>query len=545
LGARRVSADASADEADYVIVGAGTAGCVLANRLSADPTCRVTVVEAGGEDRSPWIGMPAGVARLFTHARLVWPYETEPEPQLGGRRLYWPRGRVVGGTSSINGMTYVRGHPADYDHWASLAGAGWSFEALLPYFRRLESHPLGPSHWHGADGPVRIGAVSYRHPLSERFREAMINTGVPDNPDTNGATQEGVGFNQVMMVDGRRVSAATAYLAPVRNRANLRVVTHALVRRIVVDDGRATGVELRHGGATRVLRARREVLVCAGTVASPQLLQLSGIGPAGLLRSLGIAVVADRAEVGRNLHEHVRTQVVVRTRVPSFNQESRGLALVRHVAAYALRRRGLLTATASQVNAFVRSSPDVARPDLQVVFRPMSGDYVGRRFASHPFPGVMAMVGLSRPRSRGHVMSRSADPAIAPRIVTGHLADPADADLLLRGLRLVRRVFATPPFRDAVDLEVQPGAGIEDGPALLAYIHANASSLFHAVGTCAMGIQGDAVVTPELRVRGVDRLRVVDASVMPAVPTGNTCAPVMMLAEKAADLIIGATGRPG
>ena len=528
------------DVADYVIVGAGTAGCVLANRLTADPACQVIVLEAGPEARSPWIRIPAGVSRLFAHPRLVWRYDTEPEPQLGNRRLYWPRGRVVGGTSSINGMTYVRGHPADYERWASVAGDGWSFDALLPYFRRLEAHPLGPSHWHGADGPVRIGGVTDPHPLSVAFRAAMLAAGIADNPDYNGATQDGVAFNQLMMVDGRRVSAATAYLDPVRGRANLRVVTNALARRVVVEDGRAVGVAIEQHGAHRVVRARREVLVCAGTVASPQLLQLSGIGPAGALRALGIPVVADRAQVGRNLQEHVRTQVVLRTRVPSFNQDSRGVALVRHVATYALRRRGLLTATASQVNAFVRSSPAAPRPDLQIVFRPLSGDYVGRRFASHRFPGVMVMVGLSRPESRGVIALRSADPGVAPAIVTGHLTHPQDARLLLGGLRFVRSVCATPPLRALVDAEMQPGRGVDDDEALLAYIHANASSLFHAVGTCAMGRDDDAVVTESLTVRGVAGMRVVDASVMPFVPTGNTCAPVMMLAEKAADLVIDA-----
>jgi choline dehydrogenase len=538
-----VSVGAADDVADYVIVGAGTAGCVLANRLTADPACQVIVLEAGPEARSPWIRMPAGVSRLFTHPRLVWRYETEPEPQLGNRRLYWPRGRVVGGTSSINGMTYVRGHPADYERWASVAGDGWSFDALLPYFRRLEAHPLGPSHWHGADGPVRIGGVTEPHPLSVAFRAAMINAGVADNPDYNGATQDGVAFNQLMMVDGRRVSAASAYLEPVRARRNLRVMTKAVARRIVVAEGRAAGVEIVRNGTRRVVRARREVLLCAGTVASPQLLQLSGIGPAAVLRALGVEVVADRAQVGRNLQEHVRTQVVLRTRVPSFNQDSRGLALMRHVATYALQRRGLLTATASQVNAFVRSAPDAPRPDLQIVFRPLSGDYVGRRFASHRFPGVMAMVGLSRPESRGSIALRSTDPAEPPAIVTGHLTQPHDARLLLRGLRFVRRVCATAPFNALVDTEMQPGTGVDDDDALLAYIHANASSLFHAVGTCAMGRDDDAVVTESLTVRGVAGLRVVDASVMPFVPTGNTCAPVMMVAEKAADLVIDSARR--
>ena len=526
-------------EADYVIVGAGTAGCVLAQRLSADPSCRVVVLEAGREARSPWIGIPAGVAKLFAHPRLVWPYATDPEPQLGGRSLYWPRGKVVGGTSSINGMTYVRGQQEDYDAWAALLGAQWSFEALLPYFRRLENHPLGPSHWHGRGGPVSIGVVSYRHPLSEAFHAAMVAAGVPDNDDWNGPVQEGVAFNQVMMQDGRRVSAASAYLAPARSRANLQVITQATARRIVFDGRRASGVAYEHGGTTRVIRAAREVLLCAGTVASPQLLLLSGVGEAAHLRTLGIDVVLDRPAVGRNLQEHVRTQVVLRTRVRTLNQESRGLPLLAHALRYAVGRRGLLTSTASQVNAFVRSGDDVERPDLQIVFRPASGDYRGRRFVSHAFPGVMAMAGLLRPRSRGFLALRSADPRAHPRIVSGHLIDAEDTERLVRGIRFLRRACALAPFAAHVDAEIQPGADVRDDDALRAYVRGNANSQFHAVGTCAMGPHEDAVTTPELRVRGIDALRVVDASVMPLVPSGNTCAPVLMLAEKAADLVTG------
>ena len=524
-------------EADVVIVGTGTAGCVLANRLSADATCRVIAIEAGPADVDPWIGIPAGVARLFAHSRLTWQYHTAAEAQLAGRSLYWPRGKVLGGTSSINGMTYVRGQAADYDAWAGIAGDGWSYAAVLPYFRRLESHPLGPSAWHGDEGPVRIGSITHRHVLSDAFLAAMIAAGVPRNDDYNGASQEGVSFNQVMMRDGRRVSAASAYLAPARGRANLEVLTHALVRRVVFESRRAIGVEIERFGRRGVVRARREVVLCAGTIASPQLLMLSGIGPADDLQRLGIPIVADRERVGRDMQEHVRASVVVRTLVPTLNQEGRGIALLREVLRYAVRRRGLLTATASQVNAFVRSTEDAARPDITVVFRPASGDYVGTRFVPHAFAGVMAMVGVMRPRSRGSVSLASADPHASPTIVTGHLTAPEDADLLLRGLRLLRRVFATAPLRDLVDAEVQPGDAVTDDDALLGYVRASANSLFHATGTCAMGLDARAVVTPMLQVRGVEGLRVVDASVMPNVPSGNTCAPVLMVAEKAADLI--------
>jgi choline dehydrogenase len=526
-------------EADYVIVGTGTAGCVLANRLSADPACQVLAIEAGPEDASPWIRIPAGVAKLFTHPRLVWPYETEPEAQLGGRTLYWPRGKVIGGTSSINGMTYVRGQADDYDGWATLAGPEWSYEAVLPYFRRLEDHPLGPSRWHGVGGPVRVGFVAYRHRVSEAFHAALVAAGVPANDDYNGPRQEGVSFNQVMMHGGRRVSAASAYLDPVRNRPNLRVLTRTAARRILFEGRRAVGVEVMRVRTRDTVRARREVLLCAGAIASPQLLMLSGVGPGSALQDLGIHVVAPCDAVGRDLQEHVRTQLVVRTRVATFNQEAHGVALLRHVLRYATQRRGLLTATASQVNAFVRSSAEITRPDITIVFRPASGDYRGRRFVSHDFPGVMAMVGLMRPRSRGSVSLRSADPHDPPSIVSGHLVDPDDFVPLLRGVRLLRRVLATAPLQALVAAEVQPGDAVQDDAALQDYVKSNANSLFHAVGTCAMGLDGRTVTTPQLRVRGVEGLRVIDASVMPAIPSGNTCAPVLMVAEKAADLILG------
>ena len=529
--------DAEAIDVDYVIVGGGTAGCVLANRLSADGRTRVALLEAGPEDHSRWIRMPAGVVKLFTHPRLVWPYETDPEPQLSERRLYWPRGKVLGGTSSINGMTYVRGQPQDCDAWAAIAGAQWSFDAVLPCFRRIEDHPLGPSHWHGRGGPVQIGTVTYRHAASIAFHAAMVAVGVPDNPDYNGETQDGVSFNQVMMHDGRRVSAASAYLAPARNRANLRVVTGARVHRIVFDRQRATGVVFDQRGTRGHAHASREVILCAGTIASPELLMRSGVGPGALLQRLGIVVIADRAWVGRNLQEHVRVQVVARTRNATFNQESRGFALARHAVRYAIARRGLLTSTASQVNAFIRSGADVERPDLQIVFRPASGDYRGRRFVGHRFPGVMAMAGLLRPRSRGHVELRSGDIEVSPRIVTGHLLDGDDTERLVRAIRFLRSVFATAPLAEQVQSEMQPGSDMQDDAALRAYVHATANSLFHAVGTCAMGLHADAVTDPQLRVRGVEALRVVDASVMPLVPSGNTCAPVLMIAEKAADLI--------
>ncbi len=531
------------DDADYVIVGGGTAGCVLANRLSADPDCRVVVLEAGDDDTSPWISMPAGVAKLFHHPRLNWRYQTEPEQALGGRTLYWPRGKVLGGTSSINGMTYVRGQDSDYDAWSLLTAGAWSWASVLPYFKRLEDRPFGAPEFRGGGGPLKIGWVSEPHPLAEAFLRSSVAAGVARNHDYNGPSQEGISYSQVMMRDGVRSSAASAYLAPVRGRANLQVLTNSLVRRIVIEDGRAAGVEFERDSQVQTIRARREILVCGGTIASPQLLMLSGIGDARTLAALGIPVVADRPAVGRNMQEHVRAQLVYRTKIPSLNQEARGLRLAGQVARYAWRKRGLLANTASQVNGFVRSSIDVDRPDLQLVFRPSSGDYREGRFVIHDYPGVMAMVGLLCPRSRGHVTLRAADPHAPPSIVAGHLTDEADYDPLIRGVKLMRRIFATAPLANDVEDEVRPGTNVSDDAALRSYIRDTADSLYHAVGTCAMGSDPASVTTPELRVRGIDALRVVDASVMPLVPSGNTTAAVLMVAERAADLLLGRDAR--
>ncbi len=529
--------DAPALAADYVIIGGGTAGCVLANRLSSDPACQVVVIEAGDEDTSRWIAMPAGIAKLYAHKRLNWRYHTEPEPALGGRRLYWPRGKVLGGTSSINGMTFVRGQPADYDGWGAIAGDMWSWSEVLPYFKRFEDSPFGTREFRGSGGPLRIGPVVAPHSLSRAFLEACIASGIPFNDDYNGASPEGIAFNQVMMRDGVRVSAASAYLAPVRDRANLRVFTNALVRRITTDNGRATGVEFERDHGVEMIGARREVLLCGGTIASPQLLLLSGIGDVAALSALGITPVIDRPAVGRNLQEHVRAQVAFRTTVPSFNRDARGLRLLRQVIEYLRHHKGLLSVTASQVNGFVRSSPEVERPDLQLVFRPSSGDYRDGRFVIHKYQGVMAMAGLLQPKSRGHIALRSADPRAQPSIVAAHLTDAADVEPLIRGIELLRRVFATAPLRELVADEVRPGAQIDGEAGLREYVYATADSLYHAVGTCAMGTAADSVTTPELRVRGIDALRVIDASVMPLVPSGNTTAAVLMVAERAADLI--------
>ena len=535
--AARAGTPADRVEAEYVIVGGGTAGCVLAQRLSAERACRWWWSRPAEEDTSPWIAIPAGMAKLYRHPTLNWRYQTEPEAALGGRALYWPRGKVLGGTSAQNGMTFVRGHPADFDAWARIAGPAWSWRRVLPYFRRLEDSPLGDPALRGRGGPVALGGIAAPHPLSRAFLAAAAATGMTVLDDYNGARQEGIGYTQVTMRAGRRVTAASAYLASARARPDLTVLTNAHVRRIGFDGTRATHVEIERGGETRRIVARREVLLCAGTVGSPELLLRSGIGDARDLAALGLAVVADRAEVGRGLQEHVRVQLVYRTRVPSYNRDARGWRLVREAARYVLLRRGLLASTGSEVNGFVRLRDERERPGLQLVFRPSSGDYRGGRYVVHGFDAVMAMASLLHPASRGRIALRSGDPHAAPAITVGHLTAPGDVDALLEGVRRLRRIFATAPLAALIAEEVRPGAAADDDAALRRFVVATADSAYHAVGTCAMGTDGQAVVTPDLRVRGVTGLRVVDASVMPTLPTGNTVAAVYMLAERAADLI--------
>ncbi|WP_431281422.1 GMC family oxidoreductase [Humitalea sp. 24SJ18S-53] len=505
-------------DADTIIIGGGTAGCVLAARLSEDPGHRVLLLEAGPPDRNPWIHIPAGVSKLIAHPVLNWRLRTAPE--ANGRDLYWPSGKMLGGSSSLNGMTYIRGQAEDYDEWAV---PGWSAADVLPVFDALEADPFS------------VGEITYRHPMPELARQAALAIGIPHNEDFNGATQAGVGWYRVAMRNGRRMSAATAYLAPARGRKNLEVVTGAQVSRIVFDQGRASGVMFGDG---QTATARKNVVLCAGAVGSPHLLQVSGIGDGAHLQGLGVPVVADVPEVGRNLQEQVRAEFHMRCRHPTFNQEARFPRLVGHVLRYALARRGLLTTTGSQVAMFLCSGPDVARPDTQINIRPASGEYRGNAgFTLHDFPGATAFACNLRPASRGHVLAASADARVAPRITANLLADPADLRPVLHGIRVLRRLIATEPLRSEVVEELRPGAAIQTDEALEAHVRDVALPLYHAAGTCRMGTDAGSVLDAELRVRGVAGLRVVDASVMPRVTSGNTMAPVLMIAEMAARMM--------
>jgi choline dehydrogenase len=535
-----------ADVFDYVIVGAGSAGCVLANRLSADPRHTVLLLEAGGPDNSLWLKVPIGYGHSFFNPAVNWMYRTEPDPQLGGRCGYWPRGKVLGGSSSINAMVFVRGQPGDFDDWAAAGNPGWGWDDVLPYFRRMEDFdgPSGP--WRGRGGPLHVSDVSAQvHSLCARYLQAAGEIGLPFNPDLNGSCPEGVGINQITTRAGWRESSATAYLRPARRRPNLEVRTRAHVTTLVVDaQGQACGAMLQRGPRREQVMARRELILAAGAIGSPQLLLLSGFGPQDELRALGIAPVADLPAVGRYLQDHLCIDHFYRARLPTLNNELGSWAgRVRQGLRYVFGRRGALALSVNQGGGFVRSSPHVPRPDLQLYFSPLS--YLraspGRRrlMAPDPYPGFMLSVQPCRPSSRGSIRLRSPDPAQAPLIEPNSLDTEKDRQELLEGARLMRRLSTAPALRELIEAELHPGPQVQGEQDLLADVRARASTVFHPAGTCRMGPdRRAAVVDARLRVHGQARLRVVDASVFPNLTSGNLNAPTLMLAERASDLIL-------
>lgn len=522
---------------DYVIVGAGSAGCVLANRLAARRELRVLLLEAGGRDSSPFIHMPAGIARLAGNSRVDWGYYTEPEPHLLGRRLYWPRGRVLGGSSSINAMCYTRGHPGDYDEWARLADEQWSYANVLPYFVKSEGQAHSESKYHGADGPLSVESLKFRNPLSEVFVAAGVERGLERNPDFNGPRQDGVGFYQVTQCNGRRCSSARAYLRPASSLPNLSVSTRCLVTRVLFRGARAIGVEYRRDGEMRTVYAEREVILSAGAVASPQLLLLSGVGPPDTLRGFGIPVIVPSADVGRCLHDHLDFCTLYKCTRPitydfsAWQEAAVGLR-------YLFTRSGPGVTNVAEAGAFVRTGLATdERPDVQLHFVPAQLDDHGRnRLPGHGFT-VHACV--LRPASRGWITLRSNRPDDKPVIQANYLSAGADMDVMLEGIALSREIVhaqAFAPFRGA---EVFPGEGAHTRQELETMVRRKAETIYHPAGSCRMGNDAGAVVDTQLRVRGAEALRVVDASVMPRLIGGNTNAPTIMIAEKAADALLG------
>lgn len=533
---------------DYVIVGAGSAGCVLANRLSADPALRVALIEAGPDDRNPLIHLPFGVVALVRGWFANWKFWSEPQAHLGGRRTYQPRGKTLGGCSSINATVCTRGHAWDYDHWASLGCEGWSYVEVLPYFRRSESYhaPLAERDhpFHGREGPLQVSERRYTNPLSEVFVTAAVQAGERRNEDFNGAEQEGVGQFKVFQKDGLRCSNARAYLGKeVRRRPNLDILTGAQVTRVLIEQGRAVGVRLRVAGdEEQELRARREVILSAGAFQSPQLLMLSGIGPRAELERHGIPLVQELPGVGENLQDHLEVIIETRERsrlALSFHPSS----LLRSLWALLLflfARRGSLTSNGPEAGGFFRSTPEEPRPDLQWHFGPFPNLSHGLNL--RPMLrgyGYIAYLYELRPRSRGRVGLHSPDPLAPPRIDPNYLAEDGDVRKLVAGLRRTREVLAQPAFAPHRGEELSPGAALQTDAELAEWVRRNAETTYHPVGTCKMGVDAMAVVDPQLRVRGIAGLRVVDASVMPTLVGSNTNAPTTMIAEKAADLILG------
>jgi choline dehydrogenase len=525
-------------EFDYIIVGAGSAGCVLANRLSADGKNSVLLLEAGPKDRNIWIHVPLGYGRLFKAKSVNWMYQTEPEPELGGRTVFQPRGKVLGGSSSINGLLYVRGQHEDYDRWRQRGNEGWGYEDVLPYFKKAEHQQRGPDDFHGVGGPLPVSDLGHVDPLSAAFIAAAAETGIPKNPDFNGATQEGAGYFQTTTRYGRRASTAVAYLRPAKARDNLHIETSALAQRVVFNGRRAEAVQYRKQGSLRTARARKEVLVCGGAYNSPQLLQLSGVGPAELLRKHGIDVVFDAPGVGHDLQDHLQVRVVMRcsqrmTLNDVINSPSRRiLAGLR----YAALRTGPLSIAAGTSGAFFKTNPRLSTPDIQIHFLPFSTDKMGEKL--HLFSGFSASVCQLRPESRGSLRIRSADPAAPPEIRINYLSTEVDRTTNVEGLKMLRKILQAPALRPYVVDEVDPGIKVTTDEELLDYCRQRGSTIYHPTSTCRMGADPLAVVDQRLRVRGLEGLRVVDASVMPDLVSGNTNAAIIMIAEKASDMIL-------
>jgi choline dehydrogenase len=531
---------------DYIIVGAGSAGCVLANRLTASGAHRVLLLEAGGSDRSPWIQVPIGYGRTFNDPRYNWMYEAQPDPTLDNRVGFWPRGKVLGGSSSINAMVYVRGQPGDFDDWAAAGNPGWSYRELLPYFRKLEDHAWGASEFHGAGGPVHVSDVSASvHPLCMTFLEACRTLDIPYTRDFNGAQTEGAGLWHVTIKHGVRVSTSNAYLRPIMRRANLTVQQHALATRLLFDGTQSTGVEYLQHGARHTAQARREVIVAAGAINSPQLLELSGVGDATLLKRFDIPVIVDVPAVGRGLQDHLAVNYYYRSRVPTLNNQlapwyGKLWAALRYAAA----RRGPLAMSVNQAGVFLRSRPQLTRPNLHIYFNPASYSTttIGSRrrlLNPDPYAGFLMSFNTCRPKSRGSVHIRSRDALEAPAIVPNSLGAEEDVRDVSDGARVLRRFASATPLAEVIEAEREPGAAVQSDEDTVADFRRRAGTVFHASCTCAMGPDArHAVVDARLRVHGVGGLRIADASIFPNLTSGNTNAPTMMVAEKAADLIL-------
>jgi choline dehydrogenase len=521
---------------DYIIIGAGSAGCVMANRLSEQAEKSVLLIEAGGQDINPWIHIPVGYFKTMHNPATDWCYVTEPDKGIAGRQLQWPRGKVLGGSSSLNGLLYVRGQAEDYDRWESLGNKGWSFKGVLPYFKKSEDQENGESEYHGVGGPLKVSDLRLRRPIAEFFIKAATEVGIPFNDDYNGADQEGVAYFQQTAHKGFRWSTAKGFLRPVRKRANLTVLTKAQVSRVIVEDNKAVGVEYRKGGKTGVVRCRDEVVLSAGAIGSPQILQLSGIGPAALLEKVGVPLIKDLPGVGQNLQDHLQIRLVFKTSQRTLNDELNNWFKQGMVGAqYFLTRTGPLTLAASQVAVFTRSSPDVERPDIQFHMQPLSADKPGE--GAHKFSAFTSSVCQLRPHSRGYLEITSKDPTVHPAIYPNYLSDERDQKVAVDSIKVARKISEAPALAPHILDEYVPGRQFQSDEELLEAARQYSQTIYHPTSTCKMGHDDMAVVDDRLRVHGIAGLRVVDASIMPEIISGNTNAPTIMIAEKAADMM--------
>lgn len=531
---------ASENEFTYIIAGAGSAGCVLANRLSEDPKNRVLLLEAGTKDSYPWIHIPVGYFKTAMNPKTDWCFETEADPGLNGRSIPYPRGKVLGGSSSINGLVYVRGQSQDYDQWRQLGNAGWSWDEVLPYFKKAEDQQRGESETHGVGGPLAVSDISFTRGFSSSFIDAAEEVGIPRTDDFNGGDQEGVGFYQLTTRNGRRCSAAVGFLNPVKHRSNLTIATEALVHRVIFEGKRAVGVEFSVKGEKRVERVTKqggEILLSCGAIASPKVLQLSGVGPASVMQEFGIDMVHELPGVGMNLQDHLAARSVYKTNEPSLNNEVNSiLGKLRIGLEYALFRKGPLTIAAGHVGMFAKTRPDLETPDVQFHVIPLSITGVGKEL--HRFAAFTASVCQLRPESRGHVVIKSTDPSVDPGIHPNYLATVNDQQTIVDGLKLSRKIIATPTMQKLVTEEFAPGLATQTDEQLLQFARDTGSTVYHPVSTCKMGPDPMAVVDERLRVHGMWGLRVVDASIMPTLNSGNTNAPTIMIGEKAADMIL-------
>jgi choline dehydrogenase len=526
-------------EADFVIVGAGSAGCVLAARLTEDPNTTVILLEAGGNDSNMWIHIPLGFGKTFADPRVNWCYETEPDPGAAGRKIFWPRGKVLGGSSSINGMVYIRGQNEDFDHWRQLGNAGWSSSDVLPYFKRGEHQTRGEDEFHATGGPLCVSDVQDGHPLCEAFIKACNAAGYKRNDDFNGADQEGAGYHQTTIRNGKRCSTAVGYLHPAMKRPNLRVITHAHTQKVLFEGTRATGVAFRQNGQDRTAAARKETILCGGAIGSPQILMLSGIGPHAHLREMGIPVVHHLPGVGQSLQDHYSAAIKLRCTMPITVNDTMmsSLKKLKTGLEYLLWRKGDLAAISASAALFARTRPELATPDVKLSISTFSADRP--QDGLHKWSGFTVIAYQLRPESRGEITLKSPDPAAAPSMRPNYLAAETDRRAIVDGLKIARGLLASRYLRGYVASEFKPGEAVQTDEQLLQYARENGGTVFHPTSTCKMGVDPMAVVDPELRVYGIEGLRVVDASVMPTVVSGNTNAGTIMIAEKAADMIRG------